>query len=62
MRHKLTTFIVRNPPVKIKKGKNKNTGDAAEGVGGAGNSASTAEHDESQENGADTSLKPSNKV
>ncbi|KAF8181322.1 domain found in IF2B/IF5-domain-containing protein [Pholiota molesta] len=38
MRHKLTTFIVKNPPVKIKKGKNKNTGgDAAGGVGGAGN-------------------------
>ncbi|KAF8808747.1 translation initiation factor [Phlegmacium glaucopus] len=37
MRHKLTTFIVRNPPVKIKKGKNKNTGDAAGGVGGGGN-------------------------
>ncbi|KAF8150079.1 domain found in IF2B/IF5-domain-containing protein [Crassisporium funariophilum] len=38
MRHKLTTFIVKNPPVKIKKGKNKNTGgDAADGVGGGGN-------------------------
>lgn len=36
MRHKLTTFIVKNPPVKIKKGKNKNTGDAAGGVGGGG--------------------------
>ncbi|KAG6865971.1 hypothetical protein C0991_009973 [Blastosporella zonata] len=37
MRHKLTTFILKNPPVKIKKGKNKNTGDAAGGVGGGGN-------------------------
>ncbi|KAG6857417.1 hypothetical protein H0H87_004779 [Tephrocybe sp. NHM501043] len=36
MRHKLTTFILKNPPVKIKKGKNKNTGDAAGGVGGGG--------------------------
>jgi len=54
MRHKLTTFIVRNPPVKIKKGKNKNTGDAAGGVGGRGNSDPAAEHDESQEKGADT--------
>jgi translation initiation factor 5 len=33
MRHKLTTFIVKNPPAKQKKGK-KNTGDAAAGVGG----------------------------
>jgi len=51
MRHKLTTFIVRNPPVKIKKGKNKNTSDAAAGVGGGGNSDPSAEHDEPQENG-----------
>ncbi|KAF9533888.1 domain found in IF2B/IF5-domain-containing protein [Crepidotus variabilis] len=37
MRHKLTTFIVKNPPVKIKKGKKKNTGgDAADGVSGNG--------------------------
>ena len=51
MRHKLTTFIVRNPPVKIKKGKNKNTGDAAGGVGGAGNSDSPAEHNGASANG-----------
>lgn len=36
MRHKLTTFILKNPPVKVKRGKNKNTGDAAGGVGGGG--------------------------
>lgn len=36
MRHKVTTFILKNPPVKVKKGKNKNTGDAAGGVGGGG--------------------------
>ncbi|KAG5720102.1 putative eukaryotic translation initiation factor 5 [Termitomyces sp. T112] len=36
MRHKLTTFILKNPPVKIKRGKNKNIGDAAGGVGGGG--------------------------
>ncbi|KAF8071767.1 domain found in IF2B/IF5-domain-containing protein [Lyophyllum atratum] len=36
MRHKLTTFILKNPPVKVRKGKNKNTGDAAGGVGGGG--------------------------
>ncbi|KAF8655063.1 hypothetical protein AX16_003264 [Volvariella volvacea WC 439] len=34
MRHKLTTFILKNPPVKSKKSK-KRTGDAADGVGGA---------------------------
>lgn len=34
MRHKLTTFILKNPPVKVKKG--KKTGDAADGVGGGG--------------------------
>ncbi|EDR10068.1 uncharacterized protein LACBIDRAFT_293715 [Laccaria bicolor S238N-H82] len=35
MRHKLTTFIVKNPPVKIKKGKNKNTEDGhADDAGG----------------------------
>jgi len=33
MRHKLTTFILKNPPAKQKKGK-KNAGDAAAGVGG----------------------------
>jgi len=38
MRHKLTTFIVKNPPVKAKKGKkHANNGDAAAGVGGNGN-------------------------
>jgi len=51
MRHKLTTFIVRNPPVKIKKGKNKNTGDAAGGVSGGGNPDLTVDRDESPENG-----------
>jgi len=48
MRHKLTTFIVRNPPVKSKKGKNKSNGDAAGGVSGGGN---PDERDESPENG-----------
>lgn len=55
MRHRLTTFIVKNPPVKIKKGKNKNTGDAAGGVGGAGNPDSTVERGESpKEDGAES--------
>lgn len=35
MRHKLTTFILKNPPVKAKRGKRAN-GDAAGGVGGGG--------------------------
>ncbi|KAL0953278.1 hypothetical protein HGRIS_004528 [Hohenbuehelia grisea] len=35
MRHKLTTFILKNPPVKAKKGKKKaSNGDAVNGVGG----------------------------
>ncbi|KAF9037679.1 domain found in IF2B/IF5-domain-containing protein [Panaeolus papilionaceus] len=52
MRHKLTTFIVKNPPVKIKKGKNKNTGgDAASGVGGAGNPDPTGESPEPADDG-----------
>jgi len=49
MRHKLTTFIVRNPP-KNKKSK-KSNGDAAGGVSGGGNPDHTAERDESPENG-----------
>lgn len=34
MRHKLTTFILKNPPVKAK-GRRKYNGDAADGVGGS---------------------------
>ncbi|PFH48746.1 hypothetical protein AMATHDRAFT_76548 [Amanita thiersii Skay4041] len=37
MRHKLTTFILKNPPVKANKGKKRNAGDAAAGVGGGNN-------------------------
>ncbi|KAK7050828.1 eukaryotic translation initiation factor 5 [Paramarasmius palmivorus] len=36
MRHKLTTFILKNPPVKAKKGRKKDAGNAASGVGGGG--------------------------
>jgi translation initiation factor 5 len=56
MRHKLTTFIVKNPPVKIKKGKGKNTGgDAASGVGGGGIPDPTGERGESpKEDGAES--------
>ncbi|KAF9563196.1 hypothetical protein CPC08DRAFT_686753 [Agrocybe pediades] len=54
MRHKLTTFIVKNPPVKIKKGKNKNTGDAAGGVGGGGTPDPTGESADSPDAGAES--------
>ncbi|KAJ7773446.1 domain found in IF2B/IF5-domain-containing protein [Mycena metata] len=36
MRHKLTTFILKNPPIKARKGKKATNGDAAAGVGGGG--------------------------
>ncbi|KAJ7761923.1 domain found in IF2B/IF5-domain-containing protein [Mycena maculata] len=36
MRHKLTTFILKNPPIKARKGKRATNGDAAAGVGGGG--------------------------
>lgn len=46
MRHKLTTFILKNPPVKAKKGKKKTSnGDAADGVGGGG----TPDHEDGAE-------------
>ena len=51
MRHKLTTFIVKTPPAKAKKGKSKNNGDAAGGVSGGGNPDLTLERDESPGNG-----------
>ncbi|KAG6848970.1 hypothetical protein H0H93_012353 [Arthromyces matolae] len=50
MRHKLTTFILKNPPVKIKKGKNKNAGGAADGVGGGGRN----EDEAAEANGAES--------
>jgi translation initiation factor 5 len=49
MRHKLTTFILKNPPAKQKKGK-KNAGDAASGVGGGnGESNGHAENGDAEE-------------
>lgn len=54
MRHKLTTFIIKNPPVKIKKGKKKTgAGDAATGVGGGGDTPDSGEG-EAMENGAES--------
>ncbi|KAF7316761.1 Eukaryotic translation initiation factor 5 [Mycena chlorophos] len=42
MRHKLVTFILKNPPVKARKGKKAaQNGDAAAGVGGGGGGADT---------------------
>ncbi|KAF5372740.1 hypothetical protein D9615_010121 [Tricholomella constricta] len=52
MRHKLTTFILKNPPVKVKKGKNRNTGDAAGGVGGG--SDMNGDSIEQEANGAES--------
>jgi len=46
MRHKLTTFILKNPPVKANKGRKRNVGDAAAGVGG--------QSEQNGENGHDT--------
>ena len=55
MRHKLTTFIVKNPPVKIKKGKGKNTGgDAADGVGGGGIPDPTSGSPDPEDQGAES--------
>jgi translation initiation factor 5 len=52
MRHKLTTFILKNPPVKAKKGK-KRTGDAAAGVGGAADANGENDHAD-ETNGAES--------
>ncbi|KAL1696873.1 domain found in IF2B/IF5-domain-containing protein [Schizophyllum commune] len=53
MRHKLTTFIIKNPPVKVKKGKKRTgAGDAAAGVGGGG--ADTPENGEAGDGGAES--------
>ncbi|KAF8896436.1 domain found in IF2B/IF5-domain-containing protein [Infundibulicybe gibba] len=54
MRHKLTTFILKNPPVKVKKGKKKNTGDAAGGVGGGGGDSGENGDAEGTQNGAES--------
>ncbi|KAG5647355.1 hypothetical protein DXG03_000423 [Asterophora parasitica] len=52
MRHKLTTFILKNPPAKSKKGKKGNKGDAAAGVGGGGGGQDDA--DGAEANGAES--------
>ncbi|KAG7089419.1 hypothetical protein E1B28_011107 [Marasmius oreades] len=50
MRHKLTTFILKNPPAKAKKGsRKKDVANASAGVGGGDR---TPEEDESAEGGA----------
>ncbi|KAK0235976.1 domain found in IF2B/IF5-domain-containing protein [Armillaria nabsnona] len=55
MRHKLTTFILKNPPVKVKKGKKRtNNGDAAGGVGGGGDVTPENGDDESTPDGAES--------
>ncbi|KAF8626125.1 hypothetical protein AX17_006620 [Amanita inopinata Kibby_2008] len=54
MRHKLTTFILKNPPVKANKGRKKNVGDAAAGVGGANTEANGENGHADQDHGAES--------
>ncbi|KAK0450264.1 domain found in IF2B/IF5-domain-containing protein [Armillaria borealis] len=55
MRHKLTTFILKNPPVKVKKGKKRtNNGDAAGGVGGGGDVTPENGDEEASPDGAES--------
>ncbi|KAK0204860.1 domain found in IF2B/IF5-domain-containing protein [Desarmillaria ectypa] len=55
MRHKLTTFILKNPPVKVKKGKKRtNNGDAAGGVGGGGDITPENGDEEAAPDGAES--------
>ncbi|KAK0479989.1 domain found in IF2B/IF5-domain-containing protein [Armillaria novae-zelandiae] len=55
MRHKLTTFILKNPPVKVKKGKKRtNNGDAAGGVGGGGDVTPENGDEEAKLDGAES--------
>ncbi|KAJ8072296.1 eukaryotic translation initiation factor 5 [Marasmius tenuissimus] len=54
MRHKLTTFILKNPPVKAKKGsKKKDAAGAASGVGGGGDKT-PEEGEEGADGGAES--------
>ncbi|KAL0573362.1 eukaryotic translation initiation factor 5 [Marasmius crinis-equi] len=50
MRHKLTTFILKNPPIKAKKGRKKDVAGAASGVGGD----RTPEEGEAVDDGAES--------
>jgi translation initiation factor 5 len=55
MRHKLTTFILKNPPVRVRKGRKKTgNGDAAGGVGGGGENGSEEGDGEAAQNGAES--------
>lgn len=55
MRHKLTTFILKNPPVKAKKGKKgRSNGDAADGVGGGVPGDHTPENGDEDAAGAES--------
>nr|GAT50745.1 eukaryotic translation initiation factor 5 [Mycena chlorophos] len=52
MRHKLVTFILKNPPVKARKGKKAaQNGDAAAGVGGGGGAETPPEATNGEEGG-----------
>ncbi|KAK2460284.1 hypothetical protein APHAL10511_007673 [Amanita phalloides] len=54
MRHKLTTFIIKNPPVKANKGRKKNVGDAAAGVGGGHSKQNGENGHEAEAQGAES--------
>ncbi|KAF6754423.1 translation initiation factor [Ephemerocybe angulata] len=56
MRHKLVPFILKNPPVKMKKGKKKDVSGAADGVGGAANAAPEDGAEENDGNESDDYL------
>src|ERR1700691_4033747 len=53
MRHKLTTFIVKNPPAKTKKGGKKGKGGGAHADAGEGGSPHADEENGDAENGGD---------
>lgn len=56
MRHKLTTFILKNPPVKAKKGKKKDVAGADAAVGGGHSPAAEGEGDADPGNESDDFL------
>ncbi|KAJ7364191.1 domain found in IF2B/IF5-domain-containing protein [Mycena albidolilacea] len=60
MRHKLTTFILKNPPIKARKGKKATNGDAAAGVGGGGGGGDVTP--ENGEDGAESDDELSKKI